>query len=133
MRAEHPVFRRRRFFNGLGGGDDLGDIEWFAPSGEHMTGDDWGGHARSITVFLNGEAIKEPDMRGEPVVDDSFLLLCNADHEDVTFTVPPEMYGKSWEYLIDTNAVDVANREALAATEDVTLPAHSLLVLRKAE
>ena len=39
-------------------------------------------------MFLNGEEIAAPDARGERIVDDSFLLLFNAHHEDVEFTLP---------------------------------------------
>ena len=132
FRANHPVFRRRRFFDGLGSGEEISDIAWFSPAGEHMGHDDWSGHARSITVFVNGEAITEPDMRGEPVLDDSFLLLFNADHDDVKFRLPPAAYGEAWTYEIDTNEVDVTDREPLAAEAEITMPAHAMLVLRRA-
>ena len=82
---DHPVFRRRRFFQRpavrgkSGGPDQPGDIAWFTPAGEEMTEDDWAaGYAKSLTVFLNGDAISEPDPRGERIRDDSFLLLFNA-------------------------------------------------------
>ena len=42
----------------------------------------------TITVFLNGHGIPERDALGEPIVDDSFLLLFNPLAEDVTFTLP---------------------------------------------
>jgi len=132
FRANHPVFRRRRFFDGLGSGEEISDIAWFSPAGEHMGHDDWSGHARSITVFVNGEAIPEPDMRGEPVLDDSFLLLFNADHDEVKFRLPPAAYGETWTYEIDTNEVDVTDREPLAAEAEITMPAHAMLVLRRA-
>jgi len=132
FRANHPVFRRRRFFDGLGSGEEISDIAWFSPAGEHMGHDDWSGHARSITVFVNGEAITEPDMRGEPVLDDSFLLLFNADHDDVKFRLPPAAYGETWTYEIDTNEVDVSDREPLAAGAEVMMRAHAMLVLRRA-
>ena len=41
-----------------------------------------------MTVFLNGDAIAEPDARGERIIDDSFLLLFNAHHEAVDFALP---------------------------------------------
>jgi glycogen operon protein len=132
FRANHPVFRRRRFFDGLGSGEEISDIAWFSPAGEHMGHDDWSGHARSITVFVNGEAITEPDMRGEPVLDDSFLLLFNADHDDVKFRLPPAAYGEAWTYEIDTDEVDVTDREPLAAEAEVMMRAHAMLVLRRA-
>ena len=65
LRAEHPVFRRRRFFRGQsirGGRQRAGDIAWFTLAGEEMTDEDWeAGFVKSLTVFLNGRAISEPD------------------------------------------------------------------------
>ncbi len=54
-----------------------------------MTDGDWeAGFAKSLTVFLNGDAISEPDPRGERITDDSFLLMFNAAEHDVEFTIP---------------------------------------------
>ena len=39
-------------------------------------------------MFLNGDAITEPDPRGERVRDDSFLLLFSADSQPCRFTLP---------------------------------------------
>ena len=77
LRRDHPVFRRRRFFQGRPiHGSDVSDIAWFTPDGEEMSEDDWAkGYAQSLAVFLNGEAIPSPSPRGEPVTDDSFFLL----------------------------------------------------------
>jgi glycogen operon protein len=96
LRSEHPVFRRRRFFDGDA-------IAWFTFAGEKMTGEDWdAGFAKSVTVFINGEAITEPDRRGEPVKDDSFLLMINASEIDLDFTVVAEEYGDHWHMVLDT-------------------------------
>ncbi len=106
LRHEHPVFRRRRFFAGSadrGGESELADIAWFTPDGEHMCDEDWHtGYARSLMVFLNGEAIPEPDRRGARIVDDSFLLLFNAHHEEIDFVLPPVEYGQGWVAVLDT-------------------------------
>ncbi len=106
LRRDHPVFRRRRFFKGWprsGGG--LGDVAWLTPAGEHMTDADWNaGHSKAIAVFLNGDAITEPDPRGQRVVDDSFLLLFNAHSDPVRFTLPEERFGKAWDVVLDTAA-----------------------------
>ena len=88
-----------------GSESELGDIAWFTPGGEHMSESDWQvGYARSVAVFLNGDAIAEPDGRGQRVTDDSFLLLFNGHHEDMDFTVPREVYGERWEPVLDTAA-----------------------------
>jgi len=135
MRREHPVFRRRRFFQGdphLGSESVIGDIAWFTPAGEHMTQGDWQvGYARSLTVFLNGEAIVEPDPRGQRVTDDSFLLLFNGHHEDMDFTFPPQDYGERWEVVLDTAAPVVVDRPSHKAGERVRLESRSILVLRR--
>ncbi|SOB84756.1 glycogen debranching protein GlgX [Streptomyces sp. 1331.2] len=107
LRRDHPVFRRRRFFHGRpvsasGGSDDLTDIAWFTPTGEEMTKRNWGAsYAKSLTVFLNGYAISEPDRRGGRIVDDSFLLMFNAHFEPLEFTVPAG-HGQEWRVVVDT-------------------------------
>jgi pullulanase/glycogen debranching enzyme len=68
----------------------LRDIAWFTPAGQEMTEADWQiSSAKSPTVFLKGDAISEPDRCGEPIRNDSFLLLFNASDLDLEFTVPP--------------------------------------------
>ena len=69
-----------------------------------MSEADWdAGFAKSLTVFLNGDAISEPGPRGEPIVDDSFLLMFNAAEHDLEFTVPPPGYGEHWVTELDTS------------------------------
>ena len=90
LRRNHPVFRRRRFFTGpADGGAAWPDIAWFTPSGREMTDADWKtGYANAMGVFLNGDAITEPDPRGERVRDETFLLLFSADSQPAWFTLP---------------------------------------------
>ena len=68
-----------------------------------MDEEDWrNGYARTLMVFLNGEAIPEPDRLGRPIVDAHFLLLFNAHSDTVEFTVPPKEYGEEWVVRLDT-------------------------------
>src|SRR5207247_10379968 len=95
LRAEHPVFRRRGWFQGrpIRGTVDIG---WFKPSGKVMTDKDWvAGHERSLGVFLNGRGIPGHDERGQPLSDDSFLLVFNAHSREVKWTLPKQ-YGGPW-------------------------------------
>jgi isoamylase len=135
LRREHPVFRRRRFFNGRPvRGSAIEDIAWFTPAGEQMDQDDWdSGFAKSVAVFLNGEGIREPDERGERVVDDSFFLLFNGHHEAIEFTVPEIGAGERWQVEVDTAApmlgdVDV---QSVKAGESLEVEGRSVQVLRK--
>ena len=132
LRREHPVFRRRRFFSGQPAAGDAGglrDIIWLAPSGEAMTDRDWrDGGLMSVGVFLNGEAISEPDPRGEQVRDDSFLLLFNARAEPVTFRLPGPAYAAGWAQVVDTSGSQDA--PALRPGAVVDVPSRTSLVLR---
>jgi len=117
FRREHPVFHRRRFFHGRPiHGTDVTDIGWFRSDGTEMEEEDWeSGFAKSIGLFLNGEAIPDPDPRGEKITDDSFLLLLNAHHENLPFTIPKKDWGDHWVVVLDTD--DLALRpEAGAVT-----------------
>lgn len=68
LRKQHPVFRRRRFFEGepIRSGDEVRDIAWLNPSSREMTHEDWGeSFHKCVAVFLNGDAITAPNARGE--------------------------------------------------------------------
>jgi isoamylase len=136
LRKEHPVFRRRRFLQGKPApGSDVADVLWFQPSGERMSDDDWDtGYARSVAVHLDGEGIREPDRRGERVVDDSFLLLFNGAAEDIAFRVPEVGGAGSWEVELDTAAPlrDDADPRTVKTGEDLEVDGRSVVVLRRA-
>ncbi|HEY0773354.1 MAG TPA: glycogen debranching protein GlgX [Nocardioidaceae bacterium] len=104
LRHDQPVFRRRRF---PGGGTDesgLPEMGWYTHTGAAMTDTDWNeSHALSMMVFLNGEAIAEPDPRGDRVVGDSFLVAFNAFHDTISFTIPEGLYEDGWIVAIDTS------------------------------
>src|SRR5690606_34848767 len=99
---DHPALRRRRFSTAP---DEHGvpSIAWFEPSGEPMDTDAWNTwFAKSVAMFINGEAIWEPDRRGRRIVDSSFLLLINADAAPLEFTLPDASYGELWSPVLDT-------------------------------
>ena len=135
LRREHPVFRRRRFFRGRPeGGDGLADIAWLTPSGQEMTDRDWSTpYARAMMVFLNGDAISEPGPRGEPVRDDSFLILLSAHHEPLTFTLPAARFGRRWAVTLDSAAgrVGEAGGAEHRAGGQIALASHSMMALRR--
>jgi len=138
LRREHPVFRRRRFFRGRQAPDDVtGDIVWLTPSGEEMTQGDWGaGHAQSLAVLLNGEAISEPDPRGERIVDAKFLLLFNAHSDPLTFTMPEASLAPGWEVVIDTRTAEAHVEEdgaTLMPKSEVEVGARAVVVLRSTD
>jgi isoamylase len=104
LRQNHPVFRRRNFFLGRGiKGAGVKDILWLRPDGREMTDEEWNQeHARTLGVFLSGSAVDEIDERGQAITDENFVLLLNAHHEEVPFTLPSLASGMTWITLIDT-------------------------------
>ena len=135
LRSNHPVFRRHRFFNGkpVGrrGQDGLPDIAWFAPDGTEMSDEDWGaGFSKSVAVFLNGRGIPDRDARGQRVLDDSFVLCFNAHYEPIEFTLPPADFGANWRVLVHTGAEDTEHPEELGAAAELTVDAHTAVVLQ---
>jgi glycogen operon protein len=140
LRREHPVFRRRRFFDGRpvrrrGGGGGMPDIAWFTPDGDEMTEEDWdSGFGRSIAVFLNGQGIPDHDSRGQRVVDDSFLMCFSAHDQEIDFTVPGTDYAEAWEVIVDTlNASDEDLPTIVPAAGTVSVGPRALVVLRRAD
>ncbi|MER7501690.1 glycogen debranching protein GlgX [Nonomuraea pusilla] len=135
LRREHPVFQRRRFFHGRASEDGGRDLVWLTPHGTEMTAGDWHiGYAKSLMVYLNGEAITEPGPRGERIVDDSFLLLVNAHHENMAFTLPGEEFGGTWLPVLDTThdtVEDAFADEQWQAGAVVAVTARSIQVLRR--
>ncbi|MEU4659822.1 glycogen debranching protein GlgX [Streptomyces sp. NPDC023723] len=136
LRAAHPVLRRRRYFRGdtvTHAGQPLPDLVWLRPDGREMTDDDWRRpDAHAVGVFLNGDAIAEPDPCGRPVTDDSFVLLLNSHWEPTVFRLPDASYGERWATLVDTAEPDGAPDEAEhKAGTRLTVEPRSLVLLSR--
>jgi glycogen operon protein len=133
FRRAHPVFRRRRWFQGSPlHGPGVTDVAWFAPDGNEMTDEHWqAGFAKSLGVYLNGDAIPTPGPRGERVVDRSFYLLLNAHHEPLEFTLPAGLGPRPWRAVLDTSRPADDAGPALAAGGTRAVVGRALAVLRR--
>jgi isoamylase len=105
LHKQHPVFRRRTFFQGRKiKGAEIKDIVWLRPDGAEMTDEEWNqDFARCLGVALSGAAIDEVNERGQRVHDENFLLLMNAHFEEIPFVLPAPSGGAGWIVLIDTS------------------------------
>jgi glycogen operon protein len=103
LRGTHPVFRRRRFFEGRSlRGDASKDVAWLKPDGAEMTEQEWNhDFARCLGVYLSGRHMGETDARGRPVTDDDLIVLFNAHDGPLPFTLPAYDHCR-WLVLLDT-------------------------------
>jgi len=134
LRKSHPVFRRRYFFQGRHiKGANVKDILWLRPDGEEMTDREWSMyHARCLGLLLHGDAIEEHDERGGRIYDNTYLLLLNANAEEIAFRMPGEVGIARWHVEIDTCFVDGhrPDRRTFNTGESYPLQGRSTTLLR---
>lgn len=132
FRRQHPVFRRRKWFQGqaIRGVPDIG---WYNPDGSEMTQEQWDvGYAKSIAVFLNGHKIPSPGIQGQKISDDSFLLLFNAHWETIEFTLPNGFINDKWEMVIDTKESRfIQDERVFTESQKIPVIGRSIVVLRQ--
>ena len=132
LRREHPVFRRRNFFQGRAiRGSQIKDINWLKPDGQEMSDDEWDhDFAHCLGVYLSGDAMEERDGRGRPIKDDNFLLLFNSHHQGAPFQLPDIGKTSVWQALLDTQSADEPEAERKFKGGDIyPLEARSLALL----
>ena len=124
FRREHAVFRRPKFFQGRRvRGGEIKDVMWFNPGGNEMSDEEWNSpFVRCLGMLISGDAVDLVDAHGEPVRDDTFLLLINAHQEPIPFVLPGEEH-LEWEQILETTNEDGFLKEPkkFSSGEDVDL------------
>ncbi|MGD9646058.1 MAG: glycogen debranching protein GlgX [Pirellulales bacterium] len=130
VRKAEPVFRRQKFFQGRSiRGEEIKDVVWFAPDGNEMSDEAWdAGFVKCLGLRLDGDMRGEHNEHGEPLVGNTVLLLLNAHHETIPFTLPVPAAG-SWEPLMDT-AQFPGNLSDDGDTKTYELAGRSIALLR---
>ncbi|GGR52354.1 glycogen operon protein GlgX homolog [Deinococcus seoulensis] len=130
LRKNHPALHRRKFFSGRTiRGEDVRDIVWLRFDGAEMSDEDWNNpQTQSMGIFLDGNGLDDVDSEGQPLLDDHLLLLLNASHVDLPFTLPDLAGCQNWELLLDTG--DDHATETPAAGEETQLQARSVKLYR---
>ncbi len=103
FRKAHPVFRRPKFFRGRRiRASEIRDVMWFNPGGSEMSEEEWASpFVRCIGMLLSGDTSDVLTFEGEPVRDDTFLLLINAHYEPIPFVLPGQE-NLEWQLILDT-------------------------------
>jgi glycogen operon protein len=130
LRQQHPVLRRRRFFQGRPlRGKGVKDLVWFDPSGVEMTDEMWTGlHVRCLGMLLSGIGLDERTSRGEPMDDETLCILLNGAATPVSFVVPVLESGAPWSVVFDTSRADGASPTPLT-THTYPLAGRSIVLL----
>ena len=139
FRAEHPVLRRRRYFEGLFlPGADIKDLTWFKLDGTELVDAEWSDpEVRSIAMRLAGEAIDEREAEGGRISDETLLVLLNAHHEALPFKLPESGAGDDsrWELLMNTEHASAPTPSGRFHTVGSTFPLapRALALFRRVE
>jgi glycogen operon protein len=141
LRREHPNLHRRKFFQDRRidpgteqrqvNGHTERDITWLRPDGGEMTPEEWNaGWVRCIGLALNGRTLDDVNGVGEPIRDETFLILFNPHTEPIKFYMPP-VQGTAWEVLLDSGDPSRDDKPVIVAGEFHELPARSTALLRE--
>jgi glycogen operon protein len=133
LRREHPVFRRPKFFQGKRvPGGEVKDVMWFNPGGNEMSEEEWNSpFVRCLAMLISGDAADLVGEHGEPVRDDTFLLLINAHHEAIPLLLPGEE-DLGWEQILDTTTEDgfLKQPKKFSSGDDVDLGGRSACLFK---
>jgi glycogen operon protein len=132
LKKAHPSFCRRRWFQGQPiKGSEVHDIEWFLPEGGVMAENNWNeDFAKSLGVFLNGKGLHSVGLKGEKIIDDSFYVIFNAYHDELTYVLPGAVYAERWEKVLDTANGSQPNGEVYEAGASLIVSGRSVVLLR---
>jgi glycogen operon protein len=133
FRKAHPVFRRPKFFRGRRiRASEIRDVMWFNPGGSEMSEEEWASpFVRCIGMLLSGDTSDVLTFEGEPVRDDTFLLLINAHYEPIAFVLPGQE-NLEWQLVLDTMDPNgfLAEPGKFPSGDDVALGGRSCCLLQ---
>src|SRR5579884_7496 len=133
FRRAHPVFRRPKFFQGRRiPGSEIRDVMWFNPGGNQMSEEEWTSpFVRCLGMLLSGDMVDVLSFHGEPVRDDTFLLLLNAHYEPIPFVLPGQKEIE-WQLILDTTdpAGFLADPKRFFSGDEVNLGGRAVCLLK---
>ena len=120
LRSETPLLRQTKFLHGDTIAKGLKDVTWLRADGQEMTPEDWSNsHNRSVAMLL-------ADKSGAAI-----LVMLNAFHEGVSFTIPRLSKATTWQHVVDTEngTVDQMGADVMADAQ-LIVAGRGLHVLR---
>jgi isoamylase len=133
LRREHPVFRRPKFLQGRRiRGAESKDVMWFNPGGNEMSDEEWAWpFVRCVGMLLSGDTNDVLNFEGQPINDETFLLLINAHYEAISFVLPG-LEKLEWELIVDTAEDEgfLKKTKKFASGDDLDMADRSACLLR---
>ncbi|TXL69729.1 glycogen debranching protein GlgX [Vineibacter terrae] len=128
LRKAYPILHRGRFLVGEYNEElDVRDVTWLSPAGAEMTPEQWqDANAKCLGLVLDGRA--QPSGIKRRGADTTLLLILNAYHDVVNFTLPNVPEGDSWQSLIDTNVPTLIRQSPHAFGEVYEVTGRSFLL-----
>ncbi len=129
FRREHASFHRRHFLTGDPTPGGRRDVVWLHPDGREMSQQDWDDPRRALGMLLDGRLLRDTEARGNPLYDETFLMLLAAGAE-THFTLPAPPQGAGWERVLVVGEGEGQPPAPLPPGSSVLLRPPSLQVLR---
>jgi isoamylase len=106
LRHRNPALRASRFLTGQHFEDiNAKDLAWINANGDELSEGDWkDGNMRAFGMLIDGRAVAAASRSAEAIA--TVLVVFNAHHDLVEFTLPKTTEGTRWQRLIDTNVPD---------------------------
>ncbi len=130
LRHRYPILRRGRFMTGafneaLG----LRDVTWINANGEEMRDEDWqDGNLRCFGMLMDGRAQATGIRRHAS--DATMLMVLNAYHDVVEFTLPECAGGRAWMLVFDTNIPEDGREQRFGIGDAYDVTGRSLVLFQ---
>ncbi|QXJ29377.1 Limit dextrin alpha-1,6-maltotetraose-hydrolase [Saccharolobus shibatae B12] len=127
----HPVFRRERYFQGKKlFGMPLKDVTFYTSDGKEVDEKTWNSPTQTVIFVLEGSVMDEINIYGERIADDSFLIILNANPNNVKVKFPK---GK-WELVVGSYLREIKPEERIVDGEkELEIEGRTALVYRRTE
>jgi isoamylase len=129
LRQALPILRRGRFLTAEFNPElEVKDVTWINASGAEIKDQDWSdSNMRCFGMLIDGRAQTSGIKRRAS--DVTLLIVVNAHHDVVKFTIPEVVGGDQWLTLIDTNDPERGDTSTLQTGHQYEVTGRSLLLL----
>ncbi len=126
----HPIFRRGRYFQGKKlHGLPLKDVTFLTVEGKEVDENGWNSPTQTVIFVLEGSVMDEINRFGERIADDTFLVILNANPNQVRIKPPA---GK-WELVTTSLLRDPKPEEISLDGKELEVEGRTAMVYRRTE